>query len=128
MDPPGTLSLIHISTSLNMAHNSNKLTKLDGQQNEIVSGPLIHRVGEPYYSYYVYEYAGVDAETGKEMFLSLIHILLTEPGLLELEPKVTPATLPESLSATERTGTSSKVEVFTVEAAPVNDAFLNRCV
>ena len=51
-----------------MAHNSNKLTKLDGQQNEIVSGPLIHRVGEPYYSYYVYEYAGVDAETGKEMF------------------------------------------------------------
>ena len=56
------------TTSLNMAHNSNKLTKLDGQQNEIVSGPLIHRVGEPYYSYYVYEYAGVDAETGKEMF------------------------------------------------------------
>lgn len=56
------------TTSLNMARNSNKLTKLDGQQNEIVSGPLIHRVGEPYYSYYVYEYAGVDAETGKEMF------------------------------------------------------------
>ena len=56
------------TTSLNMAHNSNKLTKLDGQQNEIVSRPLIHRVGEPYYSYYVYEYAGVDAETGKEMF------------------------------------------------------------
>ena len=52
-------------------------------------------------------------------------LLNTEPGLLELEPKVTPATLPESLSATERTGTSSKVEVFTVEAAPVNDAFLN---
>lgn len=36
-----------MTTSLNMAHNSNKLTKLDGQQNEIVSGPLIHRVGEP---------------------------------------------------------------------------------
>ena len=56
------------TTSLNMAHNSNKLEKLDGQQNEIVSGALIHRVGEPYYSYYLYEYAGVDPETGKEMF------------------------------------------------------------
>ncbi|NDV83021.1 SusC/RagA family TonB-linked outer membrane protein [Bacteroides sp. 51] len=56
------------TTSLNMSHNSNKLTKLDGQQNEIVSGPLIHRVGESYYSYYLYEYAGVDSETGKEMF------------------------------------------------------------
>lgn len=56
------------TTSLNMAHNSNKLVKLDGQQNEIVSGPLIHRVGEAYYSYYLYEYAGVDSETGKEMF------------------------------------------------------------
>ncbi|MCD8093904.1 MAG: SusC/RagA family TonB-linked outer membrane protein [Bacteroides sp.] len=56
------------TTSLNMSHNSNKLEKLDGQQNEIVSGALIHRVGEPYYSYYLYEYAGVDPETGKEMF------------------------------------------------------------
>ena len=56
------------NTSLNMAHNSNKLTKLDGEQDEIVSGPLIHRVGEPYYSYYLYEYAGVDPKTGKESF------------------------------------------------------------
>ena len=56
------------TTSLNMSHNSNELVKLDGQQNEIVSGPLIHRVGEPYYSYYLYEYAGVDPQTGKEMF------------------------------------------------------------
>ncbi len=56
------------TTSLNVAHNSNKLVKLDGEQNEIVSGPLIHRVGEPYYSYYLYEYAGVDPQTGKELF------------------------------------------------------------
>lgn len=56
------------TTSLNMSHNNNKLEKLDGLQNEIVSGVLIHRVGEPYYSYYLYEYAGVDPETGKEMF------------------------------------------------------------
>lgn len=56
------------TTSLNMAHNSNKLTKIDGETNELVSGPLIHRVGEPYYSYYLYEYAGVDPQTGKALY------------------------------------------------------------
>lgn len=56
------------TTSLNLAHNSNKLTKLDGEKDEIVSGPLIHRIGEPYYSYYLYEYAGVDPETGNPLY------------------------------------------------------------
>lgn len=56
------------TTSLNMSHNSNKLSKLDGEQNEIISGPLIHRVGEAYYSYYLYEYAGVDPETGNPLY------------------------------------------------------------
>lgn len=56
------------TTMLNFGHNHNKVAKLNGEQNEIVSGPLIHRVGEPYYSYYVYEYAGVDPQTGKEMY------------------------------------------------------------
>lgn len=56
------------TTQFNLAHNSNKLTKLDGESNEIVSGPMIHRVGEPYYSYYLYEYAGVDPETGKPLY------------------------------------------------------------
>lgn len=56
------------TTSLNMAHNSNKLSKLNGEDNEVISGLLIHRVGEPYYSYYAYEYAGVDPETGKEQY------------------------------------------------------------
>lgn len=56
------------TTSLNLSHNSNKLTKLDGESQEIISGPMIHRVGEPYYSYYLYEYAGVDAQTGKPLY------------------------------------------------------------
>jgi TonB-linked SusC/RagA family outer membrane protein len=56
------------TTSFNIAHNSNKLVKLDGEQDEIVSGVTIHRVGEPYYSYYMYEYAGVDPTTGKECY------------------------------------------------------------
>ena len=70
-----TLSSINIhnndfdwTTTLNLGHNSNKVVKLDGQQNEIISGVLIHRVGEPYYSYYMYEYAGVDPQTGKELY------------------------------------------------------------
>lgn len=56
------------TTMLNMGHNSNKVSKLNGTDNEIVDGVLIHRVGEPYYSYWAYEYAGVDPKTGKELY------------------------------------------------------------
>lgn len=56
------------TTSLNLGHNKNKLTKLDGEQQEIIDGVSIHRVGEPYYSIYAYEYAGVDPQTGKELY------------------------------------------------------------
>ena len=56
------------TTSLNLAHNKNTLTKLDGEQTEIPAGLRIHRVGESYNSFYMYEYAGVDPATGKESF------------------------------------------------------------
>ena len=56
------------TTTFNISHNRNTLLKLDGNQNEMISGPLIHRVGEPYYSIYAYEYAGVDSKTGKELY------------------------------------------------------------
>lgn len=56
------------TTTFNISHNKNTLRKLDGEQSEMINGPLIHRVGEPYYSIYAYEYAGVDPETGKEMY------------------------------------------------------------
>lgn len=56
------------TTSLNFGHNSNKVTKLTGDQDQIISGVLIHEVGKPYYSYYMYEYAGVDPETGLESY------------------------------------------------------------
>lgn len=55
-------------TTLNFGHNKNTLLKLDGEQNEMISGIAIHRVGEVYQSFYAYEYAGVDSETGKEMY------------------------------------------------------------
>ena len=53
---------------MNLAHNKNKVSKLYGTQDQIISGVLIHKIGEPYYSYYTYEYAGVDPETGKELY------------------------------------------------------------
>lgn len=56
------------TTMFNIGHNSNKVVKLNGTDNEVISGLLIHRVGEPYYSYWGYEYAGVDPETGKELY------------------------------------------------------------
>ena len=48
------------TTTFNIGHNKNKLVKLDGVQSDEIDEALIHRVGEPYYSYYMYEYAGVD--------------------------------------------------------------------
>ena len=43
------------------------LTLADGKQ-EIQNGRWTHRVGEPYYSFNLFEDAGVDAQTGKEQY------------------------------------------------------------
>ena len=56
------------TTMLNFGHNHNKITKLNGSQDEVISGRLIHKVGHTYYSYYALEYAGVDPATGKEAY------------------------------------------------------------
>jgi TonB-linked SusC/RagA family outer membrane protein len=56
------------TTMLNFGHNSNKVSKLNGESDQIISGLFIHKVGQPYYSYYAYEYAGVDPETGTECY------------------------------------------------------------
>lgn len=56
------------TTSLNLGHNKNTLTKLDGEQDQVIDGILIHKVGETYNSFYAYEYAGVDPQTGKELY------------------------------------------------------------
>lgn len=56
---------------LNIAHNNNTLISLNDGTNEMVStasSNIIHRVGESFYSYNLYEYAGVDAATGNESF------------------------------------------------------------
>lgn len=56
------------TTSLNLGHNKNTLENLNGKQDQIIDNYLIHKVGEAYNSFYAYEYAGVDPETGKELF------------------------------------------------------------
>jgi TonB-linked SusC/RagA family outer membrane protein len=60
------------STSVNIAHNHNKVIKLNGSTDVIMdntySRVLAHKVGETYNSYYAYEYAGVDPETGNELY------------------------------------------------------------
>lgn len=60
------------STSVNMAHNHNKVIKLNGSSDAIIDATygrvLAHKVGYAYNSYYCYEYAGVDPQTGKELY------------------------------------------------------------
>ena len=56
------------TTSLNLTHNKNKITQLDGKQTEIIDGLLIHKIGSAYNTFYLREYAGVDPQTGKELF------------------------------------------------------------
>lgn len=56
------------TTSLNFGHNKNKITKLTGDDDQIIDGALNHKVGYAYYSYYMYEYAGVDPKTGLESY------------------------------------------------------------
>ncbi|WP_326937619.1 SusC/RagA family TonB-linked outer membrane protein [Flavobacterium sp. PL11] len=53
-------------TSMNIATLDNKVTDLPG--GEIVSGQNIVRVGETISSFYVVEYAGVDAANGNALF------------------------------------------------------------
>ena len=61
-------------TSVNVSHNKNKVTYLSdevarGTGYTINSNNIhIHRIGDPYYSYYLYEYAGVDPATGQESY------------------------------------------------------------
>ena len=56
------------TSTFNLGHNANKILVLDGIQNEIISGSSIRRVGLPYYTYYMIEFAGVNPETGKPQF------------------------------------------------------------
>lgn len=56
------------NTSFNLSHNRNKIVNLDGQQTEIISGTQIRKVGYPYRTFYVMEFAGINPDTGVPQF------------------------------------------------------------
>lgn len=54
---------------LNLTHNKNKIVSLDGKLNQSIEGSwFIHKVGLPYSTFYVKEYAGVDPQTGRALY------------------------------------------------------------
>ncbi|MGL5919435.1 MAG: TonB-dependent receptor domain-containing protein, partial [Bacteroidales bacterium] len=56
------------STNFNLGHNRNKIIRLDGNQTEIPSGSQIRKVGMPYRTFYLIEFAGINSETGEPQF------------------------------------------------------------
>lgn len=56
------------TTQFNISHNKNEVVKLDGMQTEIISGSQIRKVGKPYRTYYMVEFAGINPDTGAPQF------------------------------------------------------------
>lgn len=57
------------TTVFNLTHNRNKIVSLDGKlEQSIEGGWFIHKVGLPFSSFYVKEFAGVDVLTGKALY------------------------------------------------------------
>lgn len=57
------------STVLNLSHNSNKIISLNGQLEQSIEGTwFIHKVGLPYHTFYVKEFAGVDPQNGDALY------------------------------------------------------------
>lgn len=57
------------TTVLNLSHNENKIVKLNGIIDQTIEGSwFIHKVGLPYYTFYVKEFAGVDPQNGDALY------------------------------------------------------------
>ena len=57
------------TTILNLSHNRNKIVSLNGELGQSIEGTwFIHKIGLPYHTFYVKEYAGVDPQTGKAQY------------------------------------------------------------
>ena len=52
----------------NFSHLKNEITKLPTGQDQIISGTKKYMVGHSMYDFWMYEWAGVDPETGDSMF------------------------------------------------------------
>lgn len=56
-------------TVFNLTHNQNKIITLDGRQQQIVQGEwYIQKVGLPFNSFYVREFAGVNPDNGDALY------------------------------------------------------------
>jgi TonB-dependent starch-binding outer membrane protein SusC len=58
---------VYWSVGLNIAANRSEILNL-GDQDEIIDSRIIHRVGENLYSYYLYDYAGVNPVNGEALW------------------------------------------------------------
>jgi TonB-linked SusC/RagA family outer membrane protein len=56
------------NASFNMGYNKNEVTRLGNDNNDIIDGVNIARVGEAVSSFYLVEYAGVDPSNGDALF------------------------------------------------------------
>ncbi len=53
------------TTVFNLSHNKNKIISLNGELKQSIEGTwMIHKVGMPYHTFYVKEFAGVNPQTG----------------------------------------------------------------
>ncbi len=57
------------SVGLNVAANRSEILSL-GDQDEIIDSRIIHRVGESLFSYYLYDYAGVNPVNGEALWFN----------------------------------------------------------
>ena len=76
------------NTVLNMSKVKNCITKLP--QNEIVSGTKRYTVGHSMYDFWLYEYAGVDPETGDALFYKggyKMQDVIGDDGLPVIDPE-----------------------------------------
>jgi TonB-linked SusC/RagA family outer membrane protein len=55
-------------TGINISHNQNEIVVLDGKQTEIISGNQIRKIGKPYRTFYMIEFAGINPDTGAPQF------------------------------------------------------------
>lgn len=57
------------TANLNLTYHTNKMVEIpDYLEDPYVSGSYLRGSGKPYYNLYLYKYAGVDPETGDELF------------------------------------------------------------
>lgn len=58
------------SANASLTYNKNEVTKLIGDQEEIINGLYINRIGEPMNSLYVVRYAGVNPDNGNAQYFT----------------------------------------------------------